>query len=165
MSTAEKSKTSANLHSTFPFRHLCVHYTHILKWARPCISLVFNIGIISHCKSLFSRFLMCIETPVQPGVDNAMFHNPSISTYATLSCRASARSLLGILREMQLRNEAPESRDAVCPRGTALTMVCRGGFNTSCSCHGLLSPRQEGESCKPNHLYRREKDGTEMFKN
>lgn len=58
MSIAEKSKISANLHS-FLFSDLCVHYTHILKWACACILLTFNICLISHCKSLFSRFLMC----------------------------------------------------------------------------------------------------------
>ena len=134
-----------------------MHYRHIQEWAGACILLIFNIRIISHCRSLFSCFLMCFEILVQPRADDSLFHNPSLPTHASLSRRASARSLLGIPRERQLRNEAPVPRNAVCPRGAApmhrrdlpVAASTPPAPFRGCRYHSEKS-RQEEQSCQPN---------------
>lgn len=72
------------------------------------------------------------------------------STYATLSCRASACSLLGIPRERQLWNEVQCS---VPKRHSSneVPWATRGSFNTFCSYNELLLP-QQGESIRRTKL-------------
>lgn len=123
------------------------------KNASASILLIFNICIISHCKSLFSCFLLSVEIHVQLRVDNPLFHNPSISTHATLSCRAAACSLLGILRERQLRHE--------CLNHTMppVAVLIPPAPVTGCCYHSKES--QQEWSFKPNHLYRKDNLWTE----
>lgn len=85
MSTAEIQK---HLHLYINFSS--VTFVCIIGTLKNGLVLAFYTGVTSHCRSLFSCFLVCVEIRVPPRVDNTLFHNPVLSTPAALSCRASA---------------------------------------------------------------------------
>lgn len=74
--------------------------------------------VISHCRSLFSCILVCVEIHVPPRVDNPPVSQPNpfhTCSPELQSIRISIISLLGMVRAGQLQNVVPELCSAARP--------------------------------------------------